>query len=61
MNKQLIAVIVAAVVLFVGAVAGAIAFTGDSSGDEVHTMPGGDTMTQPMETDAEEMPGMTMP
>ena len=40
MNKQTIAVIVAAVVLFVVAVVGAMAFTGSDSGN-VHQMPNG--------------------
>ena len=45
MSKQALAVVVAAIVLFVIAVAGAIAFTGgDSDSDDMHTMPGGETM-----------------
>ena len=45
MNRQTIAVIVGAVVLFVVAVAGAIAFTGgDDSDMPMMTMPDGSTM-----------------
>ena len=46
MNKQTIAVIAAAVVLFAVALIGALAFTGnDSDARDVHTMPNGQTMT----------------
>ena len=46
MSRQTLAVIVGAIVLFVVAVVGAMAFTGgDSSSDNVHTMPGGSTMS----------------
>lgn len=46
MNKQLIAVIAAALVLFTGALVGALALTGnDSSAGNVHTMPNGQMMT----------------
>lgn len=45
MSRQVLAVIVAALVLFVVAVVGAMAFTGgESSGDNVHTMQNGSTM-----------------
>ena len=46
MNKQTLAVIVVAIVLFAVAVVGAMAFTGgdSSSGDNVHTMQDGSTM-----------------
>lgn len=52
MSKQVLAVAAAAVVLFVVAVVGAMAFTGgsDSSGN-VHTMPDGSMMTGQMTTD----------
>ena len=51
MNKQTIAVVVGAVVLFVVAVIGAMAFTdGDSDGGNVHTMQDGSTMTGQMTT-----------
>ena len=52
MNKQAVAVIVGAIVLFAVAVIGAMAFTGSSSGDKVHTMPGGSMMTGPMDDDS---------
>ena len=46
MSKQTLAVIVGAIVLFIAAVAGAMAFTGgDSSPDNVHTMQDGSTMS----------------
>ena len=46
MNKQTLAIAVGAVVLFAVALVGALAFTGDgSSGDNVHTMQDGQTMT----------------
>lgn len=46
MSRQTLAVIVGAIVLFVVAVVGAMAFTGsDLSPDNVHTMPGGTTMS----------------
>lgn len=47
MSRQMLVVIVAAIVLFVGAVVGAMAFTGgdSSSGDNVHTMQDGSTMS----------------
>jgi hypothetical protein len=75
MNKQTIAVVVGAAVLFVVAVVGAMAFTSNgSSGGNVHTMPmmgnssghtmsGGQTMTGPMHnmSGGEQMPGMTHP
>ena len=45
-NRTTLAVIVGAIVLFVVAVVGAMAFTGgDSNPDNVHTMPGGSTMS----------------
>ena len=54
MSKQLLAVIVGAVVLFAVAVIGAMAFTSDdaSSGGTVHTMPDGSVMTTPMNDDS---------
>jgi len=53
-SKQLLAVIVGAVVLFAVAVIGAMAFTSDdaSSGGTVHTMPDGSVMTTPMDDDS---------
>lgn len=52
MSKQTVAVIAGAVVLFVVAVVGAMAFTGGSdSGGNVHTMPDGSMMTGEMPTD----------
>jgi len=61
MNKQTIAVIVGAVVLFAVALVGALAFTGGGDAGYVHTMPNGQTMTGQMHTmsDGEQMPGMT--
>ena len=62
MGKQTAIVIVAAVALFVVAVFASLAFTGgDSSGGNVHTMPGDQTMTGPMHTmsGGEQMLGMT--
>ena len=62
MNKQLMAVIIGAVVLFAVALVGTLAFTGgDSGAGNVHTMPGGQTMTGSMDTmsSGEQMPGMT--
>lgn len=44
MNKQTLAVIVGAIVLFAAAVIGAMAFTGGDSGTPVMTMPDGSTM-----------------
>ena len=44
MNKQTLAVIVGAIVLFAVAVIGAMAFTGGDSGTPVMTMPDGSTM-----------------
>ena len=64
MNKQVIIVVVAAIVLFGVALVGALAFTGNSnSGGNGHTMPGGQTMTAPMHTmnNGDTMTGMTMP
>jgi hypothetical protein len=59
MKKQTIAVIVAAVVLFVVAVVGALAFTGSDSGARnVHEMPNGQMMTGMMD---DSMMGHTMP
>lgn len=50
MNKQTIAVVAGAAVLFVVAVVGAMAFTSnDSSGGNVHTMPNGAMMTGMMD------------
>jgi len=46
MSKQTLAVIVGAIVLFVVAVVGAMAFTGSDSGpDNVHTMQDGSMMS----------------
>jgi hypothetical protein len=46
MNRQTIAVVLGAALLFVVAVVGALAFTSnDSSGGNVHTMPNGQMMT----------------
>jgi hypothetical protein len=46
MNKQLIAIVAAAVVLFTGALVGALALTGnDSSAGNVHTMPNDQMMS----------------
>ena len=66
MNKQTIAVVVGALVLFAVAVIGALAFTGSDSGaDNMHTMQNGDTMTGTMTRqmhtmdDGVQMPGMT--
>lgn len=50
MNKQTMAVLLGAVLLFVVAVVGALAFTGgDSSGGNAHTMPSGQMMTGMMD------------
>ena len=58
MPRQTLAVIIGAIVLFAGVLVGTLAFTGDGSDGNVHTMPGGTTMTEPMMT----MPGgQTMP
>lgn len=65
MSRQTIAVIAGAVVLFVVALVGSLAFTGgDSSGGNVHTMPSGQTMagdTSDMHTtqDGQAMTGKT--
>ena len=47
MSRQTLAVIVGAIVLFIAAVAGAMAFTSDdsNSGDNVHTMQDGSRMS----------------
>lgn len=61
MNKQTLAVILGAIVLFAVAVIGAMAFTGSESSDvDVHTMSQGQTMTGPMQTmeNDQTMPGM---
>ena len=53
MNKQLIAAIVGAVVLFAVALVGALAFTGSDSGaGNVHTMTDGQMMTGTMDNDS---------
>ena len=53
MNKQLIAAIVGAVVLFAVALVGALAFTGSDSGaSNVHTMTNGQMMTGTMDDDS---------
>ena len=57
MPKQTLAVIAGAVVLFAGVLVGTLAFTGGDSNGNVHTMPGGTTMTEPMMT----TPGGSMP
>ena len=44
MNKQTLAIAVGAIVLFVVAVVGAMAFTGGDSGTPMMTMPDGSTM-----------------
>ncbi|MEK7424320.1 MAG: hypothetical protein AAB131_10825 [Actinomycetota bacterium] len=44
MNKQTLAVIVGAIVLFAVAVISAMAFTGGDSGTPIMTMPDGSTM-----------------
>lgn len=58
MSKQTLAVIVGAIVLFIAAVAGAMAFTGgdSSSGDNVHTMQDGSTMSGEEMEDVETAP-----
>lgn len=57
MNKQTVAIAVGAVVLFVIAIIGAMAFTGGGSGgDNGHTMPGGQTMTGTMPMTTETTP-----
>ena len=64
LNKQVIIVVVAAIVLFGVALVGALAFTGKSnSGGNGHTMPDGQTMATPMRTmdNGDTMTGMTMP
>ncbi len=53
MNKQMISIIVGAVVLFAVALVGALAFTGNDSGaGNVHTMPNGQMMTGSTDTDS---------
>ena len=60
MNKQTIAVVVGAVVLFAVALVGAFAFTGSDSGaGNVHTMTNGQMMTGTMDNDS--MMGRMMP
>lgn len=54
MNRQTLLVIVGAIVLFAAAVGGAIAFTDGGSGDNVHTMQDGSTMSD-TEMDETEM------
>lgn len=44
MNKQTLAIVVGAIVLFVVAVVGTMAFTGGDSGTPMMTMPDGSTM-----------------
>lgn len=44
MNRQTLAIAVGAIVLFVVAVVGAMAFTGGDSGTPMMTMPDGSTM-----------------
>ncbi len=50
MPRQTLAVIIGAIVLFAGVLVGTLAFTGGDSSGNVHTMPGGTTMTEPMGT-----------
>ena len=53
MNKQLIAAVAGAVVLFAVALVGALAFTGSDSGaSNAHTMPNGQMMTGMMDDDS---------
>ena len=64
MNKQVLIVVIAAVVLFGVALIGALAFTGKSNGNgNTHTMQDGQVMTTPMHTmdNGQTMTGMTMP
>jgi hypothetical protein len=51
MNKQTIVVAVAAIVLFVVAIIGAMAFTGGSEAHPVMTMPNGETMEHHLMTE----------
>jgi len=44
-QKQTLAIILGAVVLFVGVLAGTLAFTSGGSDEPVHTLPGGQTHT----------------
>lgn len=60
MNKQTLAIVLGAVVLFAIGVFGALAFTGGDSGDGMHTMPGGTTMTGPMTDDMDTTDDMDM-
>jgi hypothetical protein len=56
MTKQTLVVVLVAVVLFAVAIVGALAFTGGGSEeDNVHTMPGGETMTGMMRTTTSDM------
>jgi flagellar basal body-associated protein FliL len=55
MTKQTLVVVLVALVLFAVAIVGALAFTGGSEEDNVHTMPGGETMTGTMPTTTSEM------
>ena len=52
MNKQTIVIVVAAIALFVAALLGTTAFTGSDSnpGGNVHQLPDGSRMTDPMTT-----------
>jgi hypothetical protein len=47
-SRQTLAVVIGAIVLFVVAVVGTMAFTGgdSKSGGGIHTMPGGSTMSE---------------
>lgn len=58
MSRQTLAVIIGAIVLFIAAVAGAMAFTGgdSNSGDNVHTMQDGSTMSDPEMEDTNTLP-----
>jgi hypothetical protein len=59
MNKQTIVVVVGAIVLFVVAIIGAMAFTGGGEAHPVMTMPNGETMEHHLMTqmsDAEPSP-----
>ena len=72
MSKQMIVVILGAIVLFAAAIGGTLAFTGGSkSNSNMHTMQNGQTMTGGMTdtttdtmhtmTNGDTMPGMSMP
>ena len=58
MSRQTLAVIIGAIVLFIAAVAGAMVFTGgdSNSGDNVHTMQDGSTMSDDEMEDTTTLP-----